>query len=169
MELLMGCGNDRRKKVTFPSIPKDWCQLVTVDWDENCNPDIVHDLNIVPYPFPDNYFDEVHAYEILEHLGQQGDYRAFFNQFSDIWRILKPNGYLVATVPCWDGQWAWGDPGHRRIINEGSLVFLSQKEYKKQVGRTAMADYRFCYEADFEILMASERGDMFGFVLQAIK
>lgn len=169
MELLIGCGNNLKKKVTFPGIPTEWCELVTLDWDEYCKPHVVHDLNIIPYPFQDNTFDELHAYEVLEHLGQQGDYRSFFSQFTEFWRILKPGGYLVATVPAWDSMWAWGDPGHRRIINEGTLVFLSQKEYKNQIGKTAMADYRFCYEADFDILMTAEKGDIFAFVLRAVK
>ena len=169
MELLIGCGNDWKKKVSFPQVPAEWCELVTMDWDEACKPHVVHDLTKLPWPFQDDTFDEVHGYEVLEHLGQQGDYRSFFEQFTEIWRVLKPGGYLVATVPLWDSMWAWGDPGHRRIINEGSLVFLSQKEYQKQVGKTAMADYRFCYEADFDIIATMEKGDTFGFVLKAIK
>lgn len=174
MELLIGCGNDLHKKVTFDKIPKDWMELVTLDFDESldaaASPSHVnHDLNNLPYPFGDNVFDEIHAYEVLEHCGTQGDWRFFFNQFYEFWRILKPGGYFVATVPTWDGKWAWGDPGHRRIINEGSLVFLSQKQYRDQVGKTAMADYRPWYKADFNIDSIGEKGDVMAFVLQAIK
>jgi hypothetical protein len=69
----------------------------------------------------------------------------------------------------WDGIWAWGDPGHKRIISEGSLIFLSQKEYKVQVGNGAMTDYRDYWEGDFGLIAKKEEGNTFGFALQAIK
>lgn len=170
MELLLGCGNDRRKKVTINNVMKaEWDELVTLDIDPACKPDVVHDLNVFPYPFGDNSFGEIHAYEVLEHCGRQGDFRFFFRQFEEFWRILKPGGLFVATVPLWDSKWAWGDPGHTRIINDGSLVFLSQKEYELQIGKTAMTDYRHCYKADFEIVAINEKGDTFAFVLKATK
>lgn len=168
-ELLLGCGNDRRKKVSFKEIPKDWTRLVTLDIDEGVKPDVVHDLSELPLPFGDDVFDEIHAYEVLEHCGRQGDWKFFFDQFAEFHRIMKPGGYFIATVPMWDSVWAWGDPGHTRVINSGSLVFLSQKEYKQQIGKTAMTDYRPWYKADFDITSMQEVGDTFAFVLQAVK
>lgn len=169
MELLIGCGNDRKKKVHFSGIEETWDKLVTLDIDPSTKPDVVHDLNVLPYPFKDNEFDEIHAYEVLEHCGRQGDWKFFLDQFSEFWRILRPNGYLIATVPMWDSKWAWGDPGHTRVINDGSLVFLSQGEYERQVGKTAMTDYRPWYKANFEILRTADKGDTFAFILQAKK
>ena len=170
MELLLGCGNNKIKQINFSEIPKEWSgELITLDWDESCNPHVVHDLNMIPYPFDNDMFDEVHAYEVLEHCGTQGDYRFFFNQFSEIHRILKPDGWLIGTCPNWDGPWAWGDPGHTRIISAESLTFLSQKAYSEQVGKTNMTDYRFCYEADFEMHSMQENDANWGFILQAKK
>ena len=169
-ELLAGCGNKREKLITFSEIPDAWSSdFVTLDWDETCNPKVVHDLNITPYPFDDDRFDEVHIYECLEHLGTQGDYRAFFDQMTEFWRILKPNGWLIGTCPNWDSSWAWGDPGHKRVITPQTLAFLSQEEYTKQVGKTAMADYRFCWSCDFELYSFEESEENWAFVLRAIK
>jgi predicted SAM-dependent methyltransferase len=74
-----------------------WRELVTIDHDPNCGADIFHDLTKLPYPFEDNTFEEIHAYEVLEHLGQQGDYETFFKQLEEFHRILKPGGWLAAT------------------------------------------------------------------------
>ena len=169
MELLIGCGNSREKKVVFPEIEKAWFQLVTLDIDKDCKPDVLHDLNELPLPFDDNMFDEIHAYEILEHCGRQGDWLFFFNQFYEFWRILKPGGYFVGTVPMWDSEWAWADPGHTRVITPNSMVFLSQREYEVQVGKTAMTDYRSAWDGDFELIGMDQTEDTFAFVIKAIK
>lgn len=169
-ELLLGCGNDRRKKVTFPEIPDEWSiDLITLDIDETCGAKVIHDLNNLPYPFDDDMFHEIHAYEVLEHCGTQGDYRFFFDQFAELHRILKPGGWLVGTCPMWDSPWAWGDPGHTRIISPESLTFLSQDQYEIQVGNNAMTDYRYCYEADFELYSMKQDNHNWGFVLRAKK
>ena len=167
-ELLIGCGNDRRKKVTFPGIPTDWTKMVAMDFDPSVKPDVVHDLNVFPYPFPEHEFNEIHAYEVLEHCGKQGDFQFFFAQFAEFYRILKPDGYFIATVRMWDSPWAWGDPGHTRVITRGSLVFLDPEEYK-QLGKTAMSDCRPWLNCNFKVIALKEEQEMFGFVLQAKK
>jgi len=179
VELLLGCGEARDKRIFAPGRPKDWTDLRTVDYLEAHKPDVVWNLNDVPWPFEDDTFEEVHAYELLEHLGSLGDDRAFFAHFYEIWRILKPLGNLCATVPGWNDRWAFGDPGHRRVISAESLVFLDQAEYGKQVDdperRTAMSDYRNLWKGDFIRVGQQSRLDpvtgytTFIFVLEAQK
>lgn len=160
--------------------------LVTLDINPDHKPDIQFNLeridgeqhNRIPAPpgsdyyllkTPDSFYDELHAYEVLEHIGRQGDFRKFFAQFEEFWRILKPGGYFFASCPSYASPWAWGDPSHTRVITAGTLVFLSQEEYAKQVGRTAMSDFRFCYRADFETVFASDDNDTLLFILRAKK
>ena len=164
-ELLIGCGNDRRKKVVFSDVSQEWTRLVTLDVDPAIEPDVVHDLNVLPYPFEDGQFTEIHAYEVLEHCGRQGDWRFFFDQFAEFYRILRPGGFFVGTVPMWDSPWAWGDPGHTRVLTKGSLVFLNRDEYA-QIGRTAMTDYRPWLRCDFATIAVTETEHQLGFVLQ---
>jgi SAM-dependent methyltransferase len=151
MELLAGCGSSRDMRFYLPGCD-GWTNLVTLDFNDRHKPDVVHDLNVLPYPFADDTFDQIHIYEVMEHLGQQGDFKTFFAQWSEFWRILKPGGHLVGTSPGEASPWAWGDPGHTRIIGQECLAYLDQAEYTKQVGKTAMTDYRFCYAADFEVV-----------------
>lgn len=166
MELLLGCGSSRVKKLHQQG-RSDWDGLVTIDLEARHNPDVVHDLND-PLPFPDNSVDEIHAYEVLEHCGSQGDYKFFFNQFSDFWRVLKDGGVILGTVPLPTSVWAWGDPSHTRVIPKESFIFLRQPEYA-QVGITAMSDFRSIYKADFDIIHLHENGDVLEFGLKAIK
>lgn len=197
-ELLIGCGSRRDKDRRLPSASLiraptkhiaasqyEFQGLVTLDINLDHKPDILFNLeridgevcNRIPFPVntvdyaptPDNFYDEIHAYEVLEHIGRQGDYRKFFDQFAEFWRILKPGGFLFATVPLWSSEWAWGDPSHTRVITPGTLVFLSQRQYREQVGKTPMSDFRWYYKADFETIYCREDSGALCFVLQAVK
>jgi SAM-dependent methyltransferase len=167
-ELLLGAGNRCTKEITFEGVPKDFLNVTRLDLDPDCKPDVLHDLNVLPLPFDDNSFDEIHAVDILEHTGQQGDWRFFFAQFSEFWRILKPGGFMVGACPMWDSPWLWGDPGHSRLISKHSFIFLDQESYK-EIGTTPMTDYRHVYKANFHALSIMETEHKMGFVLKAIK
>ena len=168
MELLLGCGNSREKKIA-PGGNHAWDQLVTLDLDPYAKPDVLWDMANIPLPFDDDTFDQIHAYDVLEHMGTQGNWKFFFDQFADFHRILKPNGLFCGKCPSWKSPWAWGDPGHTRVIGVEHLAFLSQRQYTEQVGRTAMTDYRHYYKADFEAGFLQEDENDTVFVLVAIK
>lgn len=168
MELLIGCGRNREKRFAVDG-KAEWTDLTTLDASYFVGADVVHDLENIPYPFEDSTFDEVHAYEVLEHLGRQGDFKAYFDQFSELWRILKPGGVLCGTSPALLSPWLWGDPGHRRVISQETLTFLVQPEYAKQAGKTPMTDYRETYKADFDLETAEARGGTFVYALRAVK
>lgn len=193
-ELLIGCGHSREKRLdprefrphTGAAVQlRQWRgRLEALDYMIECRPDLVCDLQRMPWSvvrregdawlelgtvLEESVYDEVHAYEVLEHFGRQGDYRNFFATFSEIWRVLKPGGYLCATVPSRYSQWLWGDPGHTRVILPASLVFLHQPNYDAQQGKTSMSDYRRVYRADFDITGTFDDHELHRFVLQCVK
>jgi SAM-dependent methyltransferase len=168
--LILGVGHSRDLRIKMQDHHN--ALITTVDFNPEVQPNVVWDLNDTPWPFKTSRFDEVHAYEVLEHLGAQGDYHAFFNTFSEIWRVLKPDGLLCASCPSASGVWAWGDPGHTRIVSGASLVFLSQLEYAKQLDGehvTSMSDYRNVYFADFDIVQSMDDCQTHLFILKAVK
>ena len=173
MELLIGCGSNRDKKLHREG-RSEWTALTTLDIAPQHNPDVVWDLNDLSLPFEDDTFDEIHAYEVLEHCGRQGDYKFFFNQWADFWRVLKPGGVFFGTVPYFKSVWALGDPSHTRIIQRENFTFLVQPQYDAQVGITPMSDFRHIYKADFDIVHLQDAflapgAEFLEFGLQAVK
>lgn len=169
--LLLGCGNTRDKRI-YPNGNKEWGELTTVDQNPLCGADLIRDLNSAAWwdhDFTESSFDEIHAYETLEHLGQQGNVANFFGLFTALYRILKPGGFMCATTPQPESVWAWGDPGHTRIISKQTLTFLNQAEYAKQVGVTPMTDYRSLWWGDFKLRYFNLAGHSNAWVLEAIK
>lgn len=166
--LIIGAGSSKDLRAPTPLVnlvPK----ITTLDIEPRHKTDVVWDLNVLPWPFEDNSYDEIHAYEVLEHLGTQGDAKAFFAHFWEIYRILKPMGYLAGSCPRADSMWAWGDPSHRRVINEGTFTFLDQTQYAQQVGKTAMSDFRSIWKGDFHAEALQRTDDQLYFLLQAHK
>lgn len=167
-ELLMGCGSRTVKDMTLDE-NTNFENVVRLDINSDHKPEVVHDLRIHPLPFKDNEFDEIHAYEVLEHLANQGDFQFFFKEFTEYARILKPGGRFFASVPATGSCWVWGDPSHKRVIQLETLVFLSQNEYKTQVGKTPMSDFRNIYKADFKLVAYKVTEHRLFFVLEVIK
>ena len=89
--LLGGCGSNKIKQIAIDNCHEWDGELITLDINGDHKPDIIWDLNDRPLPFNDNEFDEIHFYEVIEHLGSQGDYKNFFKEFEEYWRILKPD------------------------------------------------------------------------------
>lgn len=166
--LLIGAGSSKILTVPTPlmHIPPT---LTTVDIEPSHKTDVVWNLNDTPWPFEDDSFSEVHGYEILEHLGHQGNATEFFAHFWEIYRILKPMGFLAGSVPQWDSMWAWGDPSHTRVINHGSLTYLDRTAYDGQIGKTTMTDFRSVWKGDFSAEGLEYKDERLWFLLKAHK
>ena len=75
---------------------------------------------------------------------------------------------MCFSVPKWDTEWAWGDPGHTRVITVGTMIFLDQNSYT-QIGKSTMTDYRDIYKADFKLVSHQQNSGRNFFVLMAKK
>lgn len=150
--LLLGAGNCRRKKVFTDGRDPEWGgRLTTIDMNPNCGADVVWDLEQRPLPFADGEFDEIHAYDCLEHWGRQGDWRAWFDEMGEYHRLLKPGGEFAAVVPV--GGDAFADPGHTRFFSLNHFSFLEQAWYDQQLkAGLQITDYRWYWKKNFRVV-----------------
>jgi SAM-dependent methyltransferase len=119
--LLIGCGKNHIKQIQS-SGKEEWIgELTKLDMNPGCGADIVWDMEVRPLPFDDNTFDEIGAYNCMEHWGKQGDWRGWFGEMSEYHRILKPLGTMGILVPINDDSLA--DPGHTRFFHANYLWY----------------------------------------------
>jgi predicted SAM-dependent methyltransferase len=83
MKLNLGCGLDKRQG------------YINVDIRKDVNPDLVLNLEDIPYPFESNSIEEIIDKDILEHI----PYRKVENILKEWYRILKPEGKLYIQSP----------------------------------------------------------------------
>ena len=119
-KLNLGCGEDIRNG------------YVNLDYVKKEGVDKVHNLNKVPYPFKDRYFDEIYASHVLEHLDVE-----WFDLIKELDRILKKGGRLIVKVPHFTAALAFIE-NHRRFFRyrsfesfdeQDTMHALDQKEY----------------------------------------
>lgn len=85
-----------------------------------------HNVQVKPIltkelPFADNTFDFIFAIEVLEHIEDD------ISAMKEIYRILKPNGFLIATVPAFMFLWGAHDEsyGHFRRYTKRQFCQLA--------------------------------------------
>jgi SAM-dependent methyltransferase len=104
--LNLGCGRRRVEGA------------VNVDLTARTGPDVVHDLNVRPWPLPADHFREVWARDVIEHLEDT------FGIFEEIHRVARAGAKVHVTVPHFSSADAYSDPTHRRFFGRASLDFL---------------------------------------------
>jgi SAM-dependent methyltransferase len=65
--------------------------------------DDVHVARVEELPFPDATFDVVTCLDVVEHTP---DDRA---TLAELWRVTRPAGLLLVTVPAYEALWSWHD------------------------------------------------------------
>lgn len=92
-------------------------------------------LALEPIPYPDSYFDSVSAYDFLEHVPRVlantdgGSTRfPFVELMNEIWRVLKPDGKLYASTPCYPHPAAFQDPTHVNILTGESHIYFTRPQ-----------------------------------------
>ena len=139
MKLNMGCGNSKAKG------------FINVDMSPVCEPDQIVDLEVLPWPWPDNSVEEVLFNHCLEHLGR--DPRVFLSMFKELYRVCVSDALVRINVPHPRHDNFINDPTHVRAITPALLVLFSRKENDRWkacgAANTPLAHY---LDVDFELV-----------------
>ncbi|QTR46432.1 class I SAM-dependent methyltransferase [Thiothrix litoralis] len=105
----LGCGKKKRPG------------SIGVDYSDRHNADIIHDLNIFPYPFESNSIDQIYLDNVLEHLDQP------MRVMEEIYRITKVGGKVKVIVPYFRSIWAFIDPTHKTFYTVDSFAYYDPR------------------------------------------
>jgi len=126
--LNLGCGNRLLQKKAIqiaPEVLREDCDVLITGFMEHDlrlhrpEIDIAHDLNILPWPWPNERFRRVEAWAVFEHLDID-----LVMALNECWRILLPSGKVHVKVPHWKHPRAWRDPTHRWQYAKGVFDYF---------------------------------------------
>ena len=104
--------------------------------------DVVHDLNDLPLPFPDEYFDYIECIDIIEHV------REFPDVMRELHRITAPGGHVRIEGPHFTSYTWPTDPTHRRAFAINTFEFFTRRSMHE---RDYYFDFSFSHVADRRI------------------
>ena len=92
---------------------------VNVDLTRATSPDLVHDLDARPWPLPQDHFEEVWAYDVIEHLDD------VVATMEEIHRVSRDGAVVKITVPHFSCANAFTDPTHRHYFSAASFNYFT--------------------------------------------
>ncbi len=98
MKIDLGCGQKKREG------------YIGVDILNVPGVDVIHDLNVFPYPFRDNIAEEIWMDNVLEHLNDP------VKVMEEVYRISCNNARIVISVPYFRSFYAVIDPTHKHLF-----------------------------------------------------
>lgn len=101
-----GCGNAKT------------AGAIGLDINPRSQADIIHDLDIFPYPLADNSADHIICRDVLEHVEN------FINTMEEIWRIAKPGCLIDISGPFMSSINYFSDPTHKRAFTSRSFDYF---------------------------------------------
>ncbi len=109
---------------------------VNVDLNKNSRCDVVHNLDIFPYPFQDDSFDYVRIIDGLEHLED------IIAVMEEVHRISTNGATVEIRVPHFSSLLSFTDPTHKHAFSTQSFDYLTG----------GFENYHFYSHAQFELL-----------------
>lgn len=113
IKLDLGCGENKQNGYVGIDIRK----LESVD--------IVHDIQQVPYPLPDNCCSTILASHIIEHINPSNF--GFIKVMNELWRIMAIGGELMIAMPYGLSYGFIQDPTHVNPCNEATFQYFDPK------------------------------------------
>ncbi len=110
-KLHLGCG----RKILEGFVNLDMLKLSGVD--------VVWDLNRKPYPFKNDYFEEVFCSHVLEHVND------LFVVMGELSRICRKGASINVVAPYFSGQGAFNDPQHKRFFGYKTFDYFSKSGF----------------------------------------
>jgi hypothetical protein len=111
LRLNLGCGASRLEGY--------------INVDLHGEPDLRHDLEVVPWPWPDDSVSEVEMRHVLEHLGR--DAAVYLGIMKELYRVCHDGATIRVVVPHHRHDHFCNDPTHVRAVTADGMSLFSQR------------------------------------------
>lgn len=118
----VGCGRDK-----MPG-------AIGMDINPRSGADVIHDMEVTPWPFENDAFDYIRAIDVLEHVDN------FIPAMEEIYRIARPNAEVEIRMPFMSSCNIATDPTHRRGATSRTFDYFDPK---KDLAKYAYSKARF--------------------------
>ena len=92
---------------------------VGLDSNPRTGADVIHDLDRVPYPFPDDEFDVIIGNQVIEHVED------VLAVVAELHRITRPGGLIRLDTPHFSDVASYTDPTHKRHLTTESFAYFT--------------------------------------------
>lgn len=121
-----------------------------INVDKNGHPDVLHDLEVFPWPWETGSVQEIRLSHVLEHIGETT--AVYLGVMKELYRICKGGAKIDITVPHPRHDDFLNDPTHVRIVTpDGMALFSKSKNREWIAGGYANSPLGIYLEVDFEI------------------
>jgi hypothetical protein len=96
-----------------------------VNVDKYGEPDLRHDLEVLPWPWPDDSVSEVLLKHVLEHLGQVPS--VYLAIMQELYRVCQDGAKIRVMVPHHRHDHFYNDPTHVRAVTVDGMTLFSQR------------------------------------------
>jgi|SRR5215213_8705287 len=104
----VGCGSKK-----YPG-------AMGLDISTDTDADVVHDLDVFPYPLDDRAFDQILLQDVIEHVA------APYAVMRELHRIGRPGARVHLRTPHFSSVLAYGDPTHRHAFSTAAVRALAE-------------------------------------------
>lgn len=108
----IGCGESKMDLESSRVVGMDKRNLPGVD--------LVHDIEVFPWPLPDACCLTVISSHVLEHIKPW----LTIDLFNEVWRIMRPGGQWAISLPYAGSFGFWQDPTHCNGFNEATFQYF---------------------------------------------
>ena len=106
------------RTLNLGSGPRPIPGALNVDVSAEVGADVVHDLDVRPWPLPSDHFERVVAADVLEHV------RDLAPVLEELHRVCAPGARVELSTPHFSSRNAYTDPTHRRAFGFHTLDYF---------------------------------------------
>jgi SAM-dependent methyltransferase len=131
-----------------------------IDLSADTDADVVHDLDVFPYPLEEGAFDQILLQDVIEHL------REPYDVMRELHRVATPGARVHLRTPHFSSVLAYGDPTHRHFFSAAAIRALAVPGFAHYTGvRFRVVDLRLDLWTPFRLLrieaLANARMDLY--------